>query len=329
MVSTTVFSIIICIRKPYKRFFKDLEYYTRLKYTNYEIIIVIEKQAHVKNTMIPVKVVRASKMDISLGEKRDIGILASKGKYCAFIDDDAYPDPNWLTEALRIFQSDSHIGAVGGPNVTPREDAFWEKIGGYIYESYLASGGAQYRFIPQKRRFVAELQGVNLIIRKDLLVRLGGFRSRLYSGDDSKVCSNIRSLGFSIIYDPRVLVYHHRRAFPFAHLVQIRNMGTHRGFFVKAFPDTLAPIYFIPSILTIFFIIGIILSFMFVIVRIGFISVLFFLYLSAVISVFKKAGLIKALIVALGIISTHIVYGIFFIRGLLLQSVERKIYENA
>lgn len=318
------FSIIICLYAVNSRFYKDLNKYLDLKYKNFEIILVTEKKAKILPLSVPVRIVRAKKEKISLGEKRDIGIKAARGEFCAFIDDDAYPDPEWLSNSLRIFVSDQNIGAVGGPNLMPEEDIFWEKIGGYIYESYLTSGEAQYRFLRKKRRIVTELQGVNLIVRKEILDKLGGFKSRLYSGDDSKICSNIRSMGYKIVYDPNVFVFHHRRAFPLKHLKQIRNMGTHRGFFVKAFPDTLSIIYFLPSVLTVGFLLGLILAIFVNQFRLIFAAVFVFFFVLGFLSVYKRAGLIKSFFVSIGIILTHITYGLFFIKGFFTKSVERQ-----
>lgn len=319
-----LFSIIICLYIPNKRFYFDLNKYSNLKYKNFEIILVTEKNYKLENINFQVKVVKSAKEKISLGEKRDLGFRIARGSICAFIDDDAYPDPLWLSNALKIFNSDSKIGAVGGPNMTPKEDGFWEKIGGFIYESYLTSGEAQYRFLPRYRRTVAELQGVNLIIRKDILQKLDGFKSKLQSGDDSKVSSNIRELGYKIVYDPNVKVYHHRRSFPLGHLKQIKNMGTHRGFFVKAYPKTLSPIYFLPSILTLGFFIGLILIIFFEGYIQSFFRLLLFFFLLGFISTIKRSGIIKSIFVSLGIMLTHLTYGIFFTRGFLLKSIERK-----
>lgn len=318
------FSIIICLYVITERFFDDLKKFINLNYPNFEIIIICEKKIKLNFIFLPIKIIRINKKRISLGEKRDIGIKYAKGKFCAFIDDDAYPDQDWLSNAKKIFSDNELIGAVGGPNVTPPDEPFWPRIGGFIYESYCTSGEAQPRFLPGKRRGVLELQGVNLIVRKSILKRIGGFNSRLYSGDDSKICAKIRSYGYKIIYDPKVVVYHHRRSFPRSHLNQVKNIGMHRGFFVKAYPETSSPFYFLPTILSIGFFMGLIFSFFYKEIRILYLFLLIIFFLTGYLSIVKRAGIFKSFIVTVGIMATHITYGIFFIRGFLLSDVERR-----
>ena len=125
------------------------------------------------------------------------------------------------------------------------------------------------------------------------------------------------------MYDPFVAVYHHRRAFPRGHLRQIRNMGTHRGFFVKAYPNTLSFIYFLPFFLACLFFVGLFASFFNKIIAITFIFFVLLALLVAYISSLRRAGTIKSCIVAIGIIMTHIVYGIFFVYGFFLKTIEK------
>lgn len=318
------FSVIICLTRIGPQFFNYLAKFALMELKDFEIILVTEKDAKLPKFSLEVRVVRPKQKPISLGEKRDLGLKAAKGERCAFIDDDAYPNSKWLTNALEVFNSSPKIAVVGGPNVTPPDDTFWEKVGGHIYESYLTSGELQYRFIPKKRRFVGELPGVNLIIRKDVLKKIGGFDSRLYSGDDSKVCSAITSLGYKVCYDPKVIVYHHRRAFPLGHLKQIRSMGKHRGFFVKAYPQTLAPLYFLPTILTLGLLGGLVASIFSFQIRVIYIFSFIVFFLLGYFSSVKYAGYFKSIFVSIGIMLTHIIYGISFIRGMTLKHIERQ-----
>jgi glycosyltransferase involved in cell wall biosynthesis len=314
-----MFSIIICLHKICDRFYKDLKKFKFLKYPNYEIIIIPNKGSHVDIQITGVRIVIPKRKNISLGEKRNIGWQNAKGKYCAYIDDDAYPRRDWLLNAYKIFLSNNRIGAVGGPNLTPPEDPYWAKIGGHILESYVTSGAQQVRYVPLKRAETTELQGVNMIIPKLLLKKLGGFQSMLYSGDDSTICSDIRSHGYKIISDPKVIVYHHRRAFPQQHLNQISSMGKHRGFFVKAYPDTLAPLYFVPLILTFGLVTWSVACYFVPILRMPFLSIFLLFYGLGYLSSLR-AGYINAAIVSVGIILTHMTYGLSFLIGMLRKT---------
>lgn len=316
------FSIIICFYVNTPRFFNDLKKFSNINYKNFEVIIVSDKEIDIPSFPFPIKLILTGKKRTGVGEKRDFALDVTKGEYIAYIDDDAYPESSWLSNALLNFK-DPRTGVVGGPNLTPPEDSFWAKIGGYIYESYCTSGEAQYRFLPGKRRSVLETPGVNMIVRKDILTRLGGFKTKLNSGDDSKICSSVRSLGYEIIYDPNVQVYHHRRLFPLNHLKQIKTVGMHRGHFIKAYPDTLSPMYYLPTFLTSGLLLGLAGSMLNNGIRNIFLITLLLFFLVGYLSVVKRAGIFTSFIVVFGIIITHVTYGIFFVYGLFLKNLAK------
>ncbi|MBI4743240.1 MAG: hypothetical protein HY776_00140 [Actinobacteria bacterium] len=89
-----------------------------------------------------------------------------------------------------------------------------------------------------------------MIVRKSVLEQLGGFDTKFWPGEDTKLCLEItKKLNKKIIYSPDVLVYHHRRPLFTSHLKQVWSYALHRGYFVKRFPETsLRLTYFIPSI---------------------------------------------------------------------------------
>ena len=56
-----------------------------------------------------------------LSSARNTGTEAASGDIVAFTDDDAYPDPHWLTYLAVTFLKTAHAG-VGGPNIAPPGD---------------------------------------------------------------------------------------------------------------------------------------------------------------------------------------------------------------
>ena len=181
-------------------------------------------------------------------EKRNVGIREAKGEIVAFIDDDAYPEEHWLEYAVKYF-GDRDIGAVGGPGVTPPGDRWLARIGGRVYDNFLVSGNYRYRYKAGGVRMdVEDYPSCNLFVRKDLLDRIGGYRTDFWPGEDTLLCKDIIDNWKRIIYEPWVIVYHHRRALFMPHLRQLGRYGFHRGYFCKRFPsNSLRASYFVPT----------------------------------------------------------------------------------
>jgi hypothetical protein len=187
--------------------------------------------------------------DTSPAEKRDVALAQTEAPICAFIDDDAYPAPDWVARALCHFARDPDLGALGGPGITPPGSSFRRRLAGAFYESRLGSGQLRNRFVPDRPRDVDDWPAYNLFVRADALRAIGGWASRYYGGEDTKVCLALREAGYRIAYDPQVIVYHHRRPVFTPLMQQTANVGRRRGSFVRRYPATSRrPIYFAPAL---------------------------------------------------------------------------------
>jgi GT2 family glycosyltransferase len=191
-----------------------------------------------------------SSTDTSPAEKRDAALACTDASICAFIDDDAYPADDWLESALSRFAEDPGLHALGGPGITPPKSSFRRRLAGAFYESRLGSGGLRHRFVPsQPQRDVDDWPAYNFFVRTYALRAVGGWGSRLYGGEDTKLCLALREKGFRTGYDPQVLVYHHRRPAFGALMRQTGNIGRRRGSFVRSYPATSRrPVYFAPAV---------------------------------------------------------------------------------
>ncbi len=259
-------------------------------------------------------------------EKRNIGIKEAKGEIIAFIDDDAYPDSHWLEYAVKYFGEQS-IGAVGGPGVTPPGDRLLSKAGGRVYDNVLVSGNYRYRYkAGGVRKDVEDYPSCNLFVRKDVLEKIGGYRTDFWPGEDTLLCKDILDNWKRIIYDPWIVVYHHRRALFAPHLRQLGRYGFHRGYFCKRFPsNSLRLSYFVPSLFVLYVATWALLV---AIPDPDVMPVWLHLLLHAYISVpmLSYVGLVLVttfspnpavwLLTAAGVAASHFTYGIQFFRGI-------------
>ncbi len=248
----------------------------------------------------------------------------ARGEILAFIDDDAYPQSCWLKNAAEYFK-DNDVAAVGGPAVTPGSDSLRQKASGAVYSSVLVSAKFVYRYLPGRKQEVDDYPTCNLLLRKSVMQQLGGFNTSFWPGEDTKLCLEItKRLKKKIIYAPDVLVYHHRRPLFMPHLGQVASYALHRGYFVKRFPETsLKPAYFVPSLFLVLVVTGAVASFFSVPaarVYAGGVS----LYLLLVLVFSFKGGMGLFVLVFPGIILTHLTYGLFFIKGLIMPRLKEE-----
>ncbi|MBU0929979.1 MAG: glycosyltransferase [Nanoarchaeota archaeon] len=306
------FSIIIPMRKIGDYVYEAMPYFESQTYKDFEIIILSEadETANFPKTRI-IKVDR-----VSPAVKRNIGVQNAKGELIAFIDDDAYPEKDWLESSLKHFKN-KNITAVAGPGVLPKKHSFFEKISGLVYE--LSSKETYYRY--RKGKKIMEIEDYptcNLIVRKKDFNKVGGFSIQYWGGEDTQLCHALtQKLKKKIIYDPDVLVYHHRRKDLMGHLKQSMFWGMWRGFFVKKYPKTSFKLtYFIPSLFVLWLIFGLLLLYNNIFKFVYIFSLVIYIFYLLILGIKTKS--IKLIIpIILLTFLTHLVYGIGFIMGLL------------
>ena len=243
------YSFIIPVREISDYIRESVHNILKIQRTDFEIIIYPNESNH----EIWEKTRQIATGPISPAVKRSLAIRDALGEILIFIDDDAYPETN-LLDRLDLDFIDKQVAAVGGPAVTPPHDSFWQKVSGAVFLSKL-SGGCPERYIPiGSRRFVDDWPSVNLSIRRAVFATVGGFDCNYWPGEDTKLCLDIvKKTSGKILYDPKLIVYHHRRGGLRRHLKQIGGYGLHRGYFAKNFPSTSLKLkYFMPSFFLLF-----------------------------------------------------------------------------
>jgi GT2 family glycosyltransferase len=315
-----IFSIII----PFKTWSLDLEenlvHLREQTLRKFEVILLPDCETNLPDTYVDLPIFIYPTGEVNPALKRDLGAEKSRGKYLAFIDDDAYPQSDWLEVALNSLENLRDVSAIGGPAITPKNDPFWARVFGAIFLSNF-SGGFKERYIPSPPiHLVDDWPTVNLIVNKKAFDHIGGFNTAFWPGEDTKLCLDLVLNGFNIFYIPELIVFHHRRSQLHKHMRQIGNYGYHRAIFSRQFPKTSRRfVYFIPAMLTIFLLGGCGLSLFYpttkMIYELG-LLVYGLSLLMALKDIAKKEGFLIAILSVPFIFFTHLWYGIRFIQGL-------------
>ena len=123
-----------------------------------------------------------------------------------FIDSDCIADPLWLTEIIPAF-NDPACCAVGG-----LIDSFYNNKGLDRYEkvkSPLNMGNLPKRSSERDPFFY--VPSCNLLVRKNVFLKLGGFKEDLCVGEDVDFCWRLQDQGYDLEYRPLGTVYHKHR----------------------------------------------------------------------------------------------------------------------
>jgi GT2 family glycosyltransferase len=146
----------------------------------------------------------------TLAASRAIGTVDATEDVVAFIDDDAYAEPEWLEQLLAAYEL-PNVGAVGGRarmNRSGEEQDGVERIG-----RFLRNGRLPGNFAADPGRIIEtdHMLGANMSVRTDVLHSFGGIHD-YYPGtclrEDSDLAFRVKLVGRRIVYAPDAVVLH-------------------------------------------------------------------------------------------------------------------------
>lgn len=146
----------------------------------------------------------------TLAASRAIGSHDATEDVVAFIDDDAYAEPDWLARILDAYDLPD-VGAVGGRARMNREGE--EDEGVELIGRFLPNGRLTGNFAADPGRIVDadHMLGANMTVRTDVLRSFGGIHD-YYPGtclrEDSDLSLRVRTAGYRIRYAPDAVVLH-------------------------------------------------------------------------------------------------------------------------
>lgn len=211
-------SVVVCAHNAKATIEECLRSLSRLKYPSYEVIVVDDGSTDgtgLISAHYGARLVRIERGGLS--QARNEGIRMAKGNIVAFIDADAYADPDWLYFAVTALE-EKNAAAVGGPNICPPGDGF---VAHCVDQS---PGNPTHVLIDDTH--AEHIPGCNMIFRKGALETVGMFDvTHRAAGDDVDVCWKLLARQERIAFSPSAVVWHHRRGTVRGFLRQQRGYG--------------------------------------------------------------------------------------------------------
>ena len=134
---------------------------------------------------------------VTVAALRNQAAKSARGDYLAFVDADVEIKPHWLRHGLSIFENSSTVAAGCFPRA-PSPPTWVQKA----WEAHQC--GRQDR---NSQRPVSWLPSMNLLVRRDTFVKVGGFNERLDTAEDVDLCYRLGQLG-SILCVPGMKAIH-------------------------------------------------------------------------------------------------------------------------
>jgi GT2 family glycosyltransferase len=141
---------------------------------------------------------------------RAIGVADAGEDIVAFLDDDAYAEPDWLERLLEPYRRDD-IGAVGGRALNGQAGEADEGLGeiGLLMPDGRLTGF--FAADPGRDVDVDHMLGANMSVRMAAVREVGGIRD-FYPGtclrEETDIALRLRRAGWRIVYTPNAVVRH-------------------------------------------------------------------------------------------------------------------------
>ena len=223
-------SVVVCSYNGARTIRACLDGLSQLEYPDFEVIVVDDG-----STDQTAAIAREygfsliSTENRGLSSARNTGLQAATGEIVAYIDDDAYPDPQWLTYLAATFMRTTHVG-VGGPNIAPPGN-------GVIADCVANAPGGPIHVLLSDTE-AEHIPGCNMAFRKTALEAIGGFDPQFRTaGDDVDVCWRLRDGGWTLGFSPGAMVWHHRRNTARAYWRQQRGYGAAEAMLERKWPE--------------------------------------------------------------------------------------------
>lgn len=213
-------SVIICTRNRPKQVKQCLEAMSRLDYPAFEVVVVDNAPSDLRTRQLAeMWAVRYIVEPIpGLDRARNMGAQACTTEIVAYLDDDAIPEPGWLSGLVQEFK-DPLVMAVTGQIRASRVETEAERLCAMIGGTKI--GGEERRVVDsatpnwfEMANFGGIGDGGNMAFRHNAFKVWPGFHERLDSGVVLDGCGEhyaffkLIDLGYRVAYTPHAVVLH-------------------------------------------------------------------------------------------------------------------------
>lgn len=172
-------SVVVVSRDRPQALLRCIAGLAQMQYDGFEVVVVADSKGCAAASGSPwaahIKIVEFDRPNIS--EARNLGISHAAGEVVAFIDDDAVPEPSWLSQLIAPAKR-AHVAAMGG-FVRGRNGISYQWKARSVDETGAAQpmdvNAGRVTVLTPKGPRATKTEGTNMAVRRDVLLDLEGF----------------------------------------------------------------------------------------------------------------------------------------------------------
>ena len=223
-------SVVVCTHNGAATLDECLRGLAVVDYPDFEAIVVDDGSSDDSAEIAArhgVRLIRTEPQGLS--SARNAGLSVARGEIVAYLDDDAWPDRDWLRYLALGFMRSAHAG-IGGPNIPPPNE-------GLVSQSIARAPGGPIHVMLSDLE-AEHIPGCNMAFRRSALEAVGGFDSQFWvAGDDVDMCWRLQAMGWTLGFSPAAMVWHRRRRSVRAYLRQQAGYGKAEALLERKWPE--------------------------------------------------------------------------------------------
>ena len=261
-------SIILAVRNEEQTIRKCIEAALDQDYPQdrYELL-VIDGMSGDKSREIITEIMNSNRQRMKLLDNpeklasigRDIGILEARGEFIGILSGRGIINKSWIPILSQILMDGGNeVGGAGCIALTANKTAITESEEIAIHSKFGGFKTATSGILSKENKtdiFEAESIGVTLY-RKKILLEVGLYDKKLFSGEDYELNYRIRKNGYKILGSTNAIINYYRRTSLKSIASRLYNFGQGRALIMKKHKDSFKFFYLVPllfAIFTIFF----------------------------------------------------------------------------
>ena len=187
---------------------KCLDSLLKVNYDNFEIILVDNNSTDGTVEFVtknyPSLIIIKLDSNKGFAEPNNVAAKISKGKYLLFLNNDTVVTPNFISEMVKVMETDKKIAICQSLLLKP--DGSVDSSGDFI--DHL---GVVYNSKTEidEIREVSSARGASMLVRSDIFKKLDGFDQKFFvTFEDVDLCWRSWILGYRVLIIPTSIVYH-------------------------------------------------------------------------------------------------------------------------